>query len=92
MAPSTFNHNGSLMTLRCRLGILNRNVARNPARAVTHRREDNNRVRFLTVEEENRLRKIIEAKWAGHAPEFDLAINAGFRKGSQYGLTWDMVD
>ena len=25
-------------------------------------------------------------------PELDLAINTGMRKGSQYGLTWDMVD
>ena len=24
--------------------------------------------------------------------ELDLAINTGLRKGSQYGLTWDMVD
>jgi len=24
--------------------------------------------------------------------ELDLAINTGIRKGSQYGLTWDMVD
>ena len=27
-----------------------------------------------------------------HLPELDLAINTGLRKGSQYGLTWDMVD
>jgi len=38
------------------------------------------------------LRKVIEAKWASHMPELDLAINTGIRKGSQYGLTWDMVD
>jgi integrase len=25
-------------------------------------------------------------------PEFDLAINTGLRKGSQYSPTWDMVD
>ena len=25
-------------------------------------------------------------------PELDLAINTGLRKGSQYSLTWDMVD
>jgi integrase len=24
--------------------------------------------------------------------ELDLAINTGIRRGSQYGLTWDMVD
>lgn len=91
-APSTFNHYRSLMSLSYRLGILNRKVSSNPARSVTHRREDNNRVRFLTEEEEKKLRKVIEAKWPSHVPEFDLAINTGIRKGSQYGLTWDMVD
>jgi integrase len=68
-APSTFNHYRSLMSLSYRLGILNRKVMGNPARSVTHRREDNNRVRFLTEDEEKKL-----------------------RKGSQYELTWDMVD
>ena len=91
-APSTFNHYRSLMSLSYRLGILNRKVISNPARSVTHRREDNNRVRFLTEEEEKKLRNVIEAKWSSHLPELDLAINTGMRKGSQYGLTWDMVD
>ena len=91
-APSTFNHYRSLMSLSYRLGILNRKVIANPARSVTHRREDNNRVRFLTEEEEKRLRKVVETKWPSHMPELDLAINTGLRKGSQYGLTWDMVD
>jgi hypothetical protein len=49
-APSTFNHYRSLMSLSYRLGILNRKVTSNPTRSVTHRREDNNRVRFLTEE------------------------------------------
>ena len=71
---------------------LNRKVISNPARSVTHRREDNNRVRFLTIEEEKKLRNVIEAKWSSHVPELDLAINTGMRKSSQYGLTWDMVD
>jgi integrase len=91
-APSTFNHYRSLMSLGYRLGILNRKVTSNPARSVTHRREDNNRVRFLTEEEEKKLRKVIEGKWSLHVPELDLAINTGLRKGSQYSLTWDMVD
>src|SRR5215813_1250493 len=92
VAPSTFNHYRSLVSLSYRLGIQNRKVGLNPARSVTHRREDNNRVRFLSEEEEKKLRKVIEAKWASHMPELDLAINTGIRKGSQYGLTWDMVD
>lgn len=91
-APSTFNQFRSLMSLSDRLGILNRKVTANPGRSVTHRREGNNRVRFLTEKEKKKVRKIVQAKWPSHIPEFDLAINTGFRKGSQYGLTWDMVD
>ncbi|HVH70695.1 MAG TPA: site-specific integrase [Candidatus Dormibacteraeota bacterium] len=91
-APSTFNHYRSLVSLSYRLGILNRKVTANPAPSVTHRREDNNRVRFLTDEEEKNLRKIVQEKWPNHLPELDLAMNTGIRKGSQYGLMWDMVD
>ena len=91
-APSTFNHYRSLVSLSYRLGILNRKVTTNPARSVTNRREDNNRVRFLADEEEKNLRKTVQEKWPSHIPELDLAINTGIRKGSQYGLTWDMVD
>jgi integrase len=80
------------MSLSYRLGILNRKVTSNPPRSVTHRREDNNRVRFLTVEEEKKLRNVIDAKWPSHMPELDLAINTGLRKGSQSSLTWEMVD
>ena len=49
---------------------------------MTHRRENNTALRFLTE----------EANWPLHLPESDLAINTGLRKGSQYSLTRDMVD
>src|ERR1700720_862402 len=81
-AASTFNQYRSLMSLSYRLGILNRKVVSNPARSVTHRREDNNRIRFLTEEEEKKLRKVIESQWSLHVAELDLAINTGLRKGS----------
>jgi hypothetical protein len=80
------------MSLSSRLGIQNRKVTTNPARSETHRREDNNGVRFLTAVEEKKLRKVIKRKWSWHLSEFDLARNTGIRKGSQYGPTWDMVD
>ena len=69
---------------------MNRKVTSNPARSVTHRREDKNRIRFLTEEEERKLRNVIEGRWALHVPELDLANKTGLRKGSQYSL--DMVD
>ena len=40
---------------------------------MAHRREDNSRVRFLTEAEEKSLREVVQAKWAVHIPEFDLA-------------------
>jgi integrase len=91
-AASTYNHYRSLMSLSYRLGILDRKVTTNPVRSVAHRREDNSRVRFLTAAEEKSLREVVQAKWAVHIPEFDLALNTELRKGSQDGLTWDMVD
>ena len=90
-AASTFNYR-SLRSLSYRLGILNRKVTTNPARSVPHRFKDNGRVRFLTEEEEKKLRYIIAKKWPAHFPELDVAINTGLRKGSQYALRWDMVD
>src|SRR5260370_24303649 len=87
-AASTFNHYRSLMSLSYRLGIQNRKVASNPARSVTHRREDNNRLRFLTVAEEKKLRKVIDAKWASDVPELDLALHTGSRKASPSWRQW----
>jgi integrase len=52
-------------------------VTTNPARSVTHRREDNNRARFLSDEEEKKLRKVIEGKWASHIPEFEHRDSQG---------------
>ena len=82
-------HYRSLMSPSHRLGILNRKVSSNPARSITRRREDNNRVRFLTEDEKER-RKVIEAKWPSHLPRLDVTIDTGIRKGANTGLrgTW----
>jgi integrase len=91
-APLSFNHYRSLMSLSYRLGILNRKVTSNPARSVTHRREVNNRFWFLSEEEEKKLRIVVDGKRSLHLPVLELALDSGLRKGSPYGLTWDMVD
>lgn len=91
-AASTFNHYRSLVSLAYRLAIRDRGLTMNPARSVPHRREDNSRVRFLGQEEEGQLRKVLAAKYSWHLPEFDLALLTGLRQGTQYSLTWEMVD
>jgi site-specific recombinase XerD len=91
-APSTVNHYRSLLSLTYRLAIRDGKATSNPARATRHRREDNSRVRYLTPEEETKLRAEIEARWAGHIPELDLALHTGLRLSEMYGLDWQDVD
>lgn len=91
-AASTVNHYRSLLSLTYRLAIRNGKALSNPARSTRHRREDNSRVRFLTPEEDVKLRKVIAEEWTQHLPELDLALHTGMRLGEMYGLTWDNVN
>jgi site-specific recombinase XerD len=91
-APSTVNHYRSLLSLTYRLAIRDGKDTSNPARATRHRREDNSRVRYLTPEEETKLRTEMKARWAGHFPELDLALHTGLRLSEMYGLDWQDVD
>jgi site-specific recombinase XerD len=91
-APSTVNHYRSLLSLTYRLAIRDGKATSNPARATQHRREDNSRVRYLTPEEEIKLRTEMEARWVSHIPELDLALHTGLRLSEMYGLDWQDVD
>src|SRR5208337_4929528 len=68
-APATINRLRALISLTYRLGIESGKVSSNPARLVKHRQENNARIRWLTPEEEVRLRAAIEATRPEHLPE-----------------------
>jgi integrase len=95
-SPSTRNHHHNLVSLAYRLGIKDGLVKENPARAVQRESETGSRrVRFLTADEETKLRDTIRSKpeWAEHEPELDLAIHTGLRRSSMYtALIWQNVD
>jgi len=92
LKPATLNRYRALLSLTYRLGIQNGKVQSNPARLVRQRKEDNGRIRFLSPDEEQALRKIIQRNYLAHESELDLALNTGLRRSEQYGLTWDCVD
>jgi integrase len=66
-------------------------VTGNPARLVEQRAENNARIRFLSDEEEKRLREAITRQFPWHMPEFDVALNTGMRLSEQYSLEWSQV-
>jgi site-specific recombinase XerD len=90
--PATINRYRALVSLVYRLGIQNGKVKENPTRLVKHRQENNARVRWLSPEEEVRLRAAVSATCPEHMPELDLALNTGLRLGELYGLDWEYVN
>jgi len=91
-APATVNRYRALISLVFRLGIESGKVKENPARLVKHRQENNSRVRWLSAEEEVRLRAVISEMCPEHMPELDLALNTGLRLGELFGLVWENVN
>ena len=106
-AASTFNHYRSLLMMVYRCARKNKKIQTNPAREIEHRKEDNDRVRYLGQHrplpteiaylkalktEEERLRAVIQHDYPKHFAEFELAISTGLRKGSMYAVTFEMVN
>jgi integrase len=95
-SASTANHHHNVISLCYRLGLEKGKVKDSPIhRKVRKQKENNNRIRFLTIDEEKRLREAICSKpeWAEHEPELDLALHTGLRRRSMYiDLVWENVD
>jgi site-specific recombinase XerD len=90
--PATWNRYRALLSLTYRLAIRAGKVKENPARLVSHKTENNGRVRCLSREEEENLRNVIREKFPEHEPELDLALNTGLRLSEQYKASWTNVD
>ena len=87
----TVNRYKAVMSKAFKLAIADGKVTRNPARLVPQRRESNGRIRFLTNEEEMRLRKALRAR-PNCVPQLDVALHTGMRKTEQFTATWEQVD
>ena len=91
-SSATWNRYRALLSLTYRLAIRAGKAKENPARFVSHKTENNGRVRFLSREEEENLRQVIRQKSPEHEPELDLALNTGLRLSEQYKAPWTNVD
>jgi site-specific recombinase XerD len=90
-APATKNRYKNVFGRTFKNALANGKVTSNPARLVEQRPESNGRIRFLSDEEEAKLRKAINKRCPNHIEEFDIALNTGMRKSEQYTTEWPQI-
>jgi len=87
---ATINRYRAAMSKAYKLAIADGKVTRNPVKLVPQRPEANGRLRFLSPDEEQRLRKVIKRDC--YMRQLDIALNTGMRKGEQFSITPDQID
>jgi integrase len=90
--PATRNRWQAAFSLIFRVAVDNEKIEVNPASRIKRRTENNGRVRYLSADEEAKLRISIEGKFPAFLPHFLLSVHTGMRLSEQYGLRWRQVD
>ena len=87
--PATVNRELSFLRRVFSVALTNGLVERNPVKAVKFFHEPSGRVRFLTDDEEPRLREQLgSSQWQ----IVEFAFNTGLRQSEQFGLRWEHVN
>jgi integrase len=90
--PASVNRELAALSRIFSLAIDNGILETNPCRKVKRLRENNERRRYLTSEEEERLMAVLTGRRAHLRPVVLLAINTGMRRGELLSLMWRNVD
>jgi integrase len=104
--PATQNRYRGMVSQVFSFGRRNGWLTANPVRDSEKQPTSSGVIRWMTGEEEARIRKVLTDAVEVCGPnqptlrqraihrmcEFDVALNAGMRRGEQYLLTWDQVD
>lgn len=88
--PSSRNRWQAAFSLIFRVGMDNEKITSNPASRIRRKTEDNGRVRFLSPDEETKLRKAITNP--AHSAAVELSLHSGMRQSEQFSLRWSQVD
>lgn len=91
-SAATRNRWQAAFSLIFRVGIDNERIDQNPAARIRRQTENNGRVRFLSTDEETRLRAAILRRNPAQVHALDLSLHTGIRAGEQLSLTWEQVD
>jgi integrase len=91
-AISTRNRWQSALSLIFRVGIQNSKLEANPVSLIRQPAEHNDRIRYLTAEEEGRLIAAVCRRCPENLPTLLLSLHTGMRSGEQFSLRWNQVD
>jgi site-specific recombinase XerD len=105
-APATQNRYRGMVSQLYTYGKRKGLVKVNPVSATEKQPTSAGVIRWMTKEEEARIRKVLQAGVDAYGPsqpvlreralhricEFDVALGTGMRRSEQFGLTWDQVD
>ena len=73
------------------VGMSNDIIEKNPAARIRRKTENNQHVRFLSPQEEEKLIAAIQKKFPEFIPHFLISIHTGMRASEQYSLHWNQI-
>jgi site-specific recombinase XerD len=89
LSEATCNRRFTFLRMVYRSAIRDELIDRHPVAGSLFFREGNQRVRYLSDDEEQRLR---QAMGGEHWPKVTVALHTGFRQGNQFRLAWEDVN
>lgn len=91
--PGTVNRDLGALSRILSMAHDNGLIAENPARRVKRLRDDNERIRYLTFDEEERLLAVMVGRYANSVrPIFIFALNTGMRRGEILNVRWPDIN
>lgn len=98
-ANSTINRHLEMLSKMFNLCIDNSLIDTNPCRSIKQLREENFKIRFLTIEEEKELFNVIESSADNNTkpyihlkPLIICALQTGMRRAEIFNLKWSQID
>lgn len=90
-APATRNRYQAAFSLVFSVALDNEKMTINPAARIKRKTENNDRIRFLSADEEQRLISALAKTCPHYLPAFRISLHTGMRKTEQFTLRWDQV-
>lgn len=91
-SPATRNRYQAAFSLVFRVAVDNEKLTANPAARIKRKAEHNDRIRFLSDQEERKLTTVIRENWPQYLPAFMFSLHTGIRASEQWGLQWADVN